>query len=73
MTVFAKLEKLRPNADQAPGNFAAGAMNLVLAMPLESLFQRGLQRHLVPVVPEFVHGVLHSQVEWAGVMAIPEL
>ena len=52
---LARCKQLRPDGDQALWNFATGTVNPMLAVPLDSLFQRRLWRHLVPVVPGFVH------------------
>jgi len=42
---------------QALWRFAAGAVELVLAVPFNPLFEGGLCGHFVLLVPEFVHGV----------------
>lgn len=40
---------------QAFRRFAAGAVDLMLAVPVNPLFERGLYGHFVLLVPEFVH------------------
>jgi hypothetical protein len=42
---------------QVGRGFAAGAVFLVLAVPLEALLKRGFGRHFVLLMPEFVHGI----------------